>query len=84
MKNSRLLRLISPKINSLFQRISTQLYPRCTRDKKYLKDGLQPCPMGENIDLCVVLSYLPPCKLIYLLGLSGLKSHLPTVEADPS
>jgi len=33
-KNSRLLRLISPKINSLFQRISTQLYPRCTRGKK--------------------------------------------------
>jgi len=27
-KNSRLLRLISPKINSLLQRVSTQLYPQ--------------------------------------------------------
>jgi hypothetical protein len=43
-ENSRLLRLISPKIISLYQHISTRIVPALYGARE---GGLQTCPKGE-------------------------------------
>jgi hypothetical protein len=50
-ENRRLLRPILPKINRLFQHISTRIVPALYPLHEILKGGLQLCPKGEKIFL---------------------------------